>query len=133
MESVTYRLNLNNMRPLMETVHRNLQGWLAGCPDLEITIRPHKSKRSIEQNRRLWKIYQHLADTVWVDGKRFSSETWHEHCKGKFIGYDVIAMPDGSEIRRTMSSTKLNTAEMTDYKNNIQAWAAAEFGVIWEF
>lgn len=133
MESITYRLNLKNMRPLMETIWRNLQGWLSGNPDLEITIRPYKSKRSIEQNRRLWKIYQHLADTVWVDGRKFDPETWHEYCKGKFIGYDVIAMPDGSEIRRPMSSTKLNTAEMTDYQNNIQAWAADEFGVIWEF
>ena len=133
MQNVTYRLNLSNMRPLMTTIWNNLQDRLAANPDLEICIRPYKSKRSIEQNRRLWKIYQHLSETVWVDGRRFDPETWHEYCKGKFIGYDVIAMPDGSEIRRPMSSTKLNTAEMTDYQNNIQAWAAAEFGVIWEF
>lgn len=133
MQNVTYRLNLSNMRPLMTTIWNNLQDWLAGNPDLEICIRPYKSKRSIEQNRRLWKIYQHLSETVWVDVRRFDPETWHEYCKGKFIGYDVIAMPDGSEIRRPMSSAKLNTAEMTDYQNNIQAWAAAEFGVIWEF
>lgn len=133
MQAVTYRLNLNNMRPLMATIWGNLQGWLAGNPDLEICIRPYKSKRSIEQNRRLWKIYQHLADTVWVDGKRFRAETWHEHCKGVFLGFELIAMPDGGEMERPISTTTLNTAEMTEYQNNIQAWAAQEFGILWDF
>ena len=40
MQSVTYRLQIQNMRPLMTTIWNNLQGWLQENPDLEITIRP---------------------------------------------------------------------------------------------
>lgn len=79
MQSVTYRLQIQNMRPLMTTIWNNLQGWLKESPDLEISIRPYKSKRSTEQNRRLWKIYQTLAEQAWVSGKRFSQDAWHEY------------------------------------------------------
>ena len=94
-----------------------------------ISIRPYKSKRSTEQNRRLWKIYQTLAEQAWVSGKRFSQDAWHEYCKRQFIGSEEL--PDGSQIG--ISTTTLNTGEMTDYQNRIQAWAAQEFGIIWEF
>lgn len=133
MQSVTYRLQIQNMRPLMTTIWNNLQGWLKESPDLEISIRPYKSKRSIEQNRRLWKIYGEMADKAWVNGRRYSAETWHEYCKGMFLGYELKAMPDGSELKTPISTTTLNTAEMTDYQNRLQAWAAGNFGLIWEF
>nr|DAR66794.1 MAG TPA: protein NinB [Caudoviricetes sp.] len=133
MQSVTYRLKIQNMRPLMTTIWNNLQGWLKESPDLEISIRPYKSKRSTEQNRRLWKIYGELADKAWVNGRRYSAETWHEYCKGMFLGYELKAMPDGSELKTPISTTTLNTAEMTDYQNRLQSWAAGEFGIIREF
>lgn len=133
MQSVTYRLQIQNMRPLMTTIWNNLQGWLKESPDLEISIRPHKSKRSVEQNRRLWKIYGELADKAWVNGRRYSAETWHEYCKGMFLGYELKAMPDGTEAKTPISTTTLNTAEMTDYQNRLQVWAAGNFGLIWEF
>lgn len=133
MQSVTYRLQIQNMRPLMTTIWNNLQGWLKESPDLEISIRPYESKRSTEQNRRLWKIYGELADKAWVNGRRYSAETWHEYCKGMFLGYELKAMPDGTEVKTPISTTTLNTAEMTDYQNRLQAWAAVEFGIIWEF
>ena len=117
MQAVTYRVQVSNMRPIMTTIYNNLNGWLAGNPDLEICIRPHRSKRSHEQNKRLWKIYQVLADDAWVGGKRYAAETWHEYCKGMLLGYDVISMPDGSELQRPISTTTLNTAEMTDRPN----------------
>ena len=52
----------------------------------EVVIRELKSKRSIEQNKRLWAIYRTMADVVWINGQRFSDETWHEWCKRQFIG-----------------------------------------------
>ncbi|HHK5988334.1 recombination protein NinB [Neisseria sp. P0009.S008] len=133
MQSVAYRLTKDNKRPLMTTIYNNLGVWLEANSELEVCIRPHKSKRSIEQNRRLWKIYGELADKAWVNGRRYSAETWHEYCKGMFLGYELKAMPDGSELKTPISTTTLNTVEMTDYQNRLQAWAAGNFGLIWEF
>ena len=133
MQSVAYRLTKDNKRPLMTTIYNNLGVWLESNAELEVCIRPYNSKRSIEQNRRLWKIYGELADKVWVNGRRYSAETWHEYCKGYFLGFELKAMPDGSELKTPISTTTLNTAEMTDYQNRLQAWAAGNFGLIWEF
>lgn len=66
MENVSYKLTKDNKRPLMTTIYNNLGVWLESNAELEVCIRPHKSKRSVEQNRRLWKIYGELADKAWV-------------------------------------------------------------------
>lgn len=133
MQSVAYRLTKDNKRPLMKTIYNNLGAWLEANAELEVCIRPYNSKRSIEQNRRLWKLYGELADKAWVNGRRYSAETWHEYCKGIFLGYELKAMPDGTEVKTPISTTTLNTTEMTDYQNRLQAWAAGNFGLIWEF
>ena len=133
MQSVAYRLTKDNKRPLMTTIYSNLGVWLEANAELEVCVRPYNSKRSIEQNRRLWAIYGKLADEAWVNGRRYSAETWHEYCKGMFLGYELKAMPDGTEVKTPISTTTLNTAEMTDYQNRLQSWAAGEFGIIWEF
>ena len=133
MQSVAYRLTKDNKRLLMTTIYNNLGVWLESNAELEVCIRPYNSKRSIEQNRRLWKIYSKLADEAWVNGRRYSAETWHEYCKGMFLGFELKAMPDGTEVKTPISTTTLNTAEMTDYQSRLQAWAAGNFGLIWEF
>lgn len=133
MENVSYKLTKDNKRPLMTTIYNNLGVWLESNAELEVCIRPYNSKRSIEQNRRLWAIYGELADKAWVNGRRYSAETWHEYCKGMFLGFELKAMPDGTELKTPISTTTLNTAEMTDYQNRLQAWAAGNFGLIWEF
>lgn len=132
MNSQKFRATADNADNIITLFTNELKSWLKDG-DLEITIRPYKSKRSIEQNRRLWKIYGELADKAWVNGRRYSAETWHEYCKGMFLGYELKAMPDGTELKTPISTTTLNTAEMTDYQNRLQAWAAGNFGLIWEF
>lgn len=129
--AIAYRLTKDNKRPLMTTIYNNLGVWLESNAELEVCIRPYNSKRSIEQNRRLWAIYGELADKAWVNGRRYSAETWHEYCKGYFLGFELKAMPDGSELKTPISTTRLNVAEMTEYQNNIQSWAANEFKISW--
>ena len=116
----------NNLRP-------NLKAWIAANGDYEITIRPYKSKRSIEQNKRLWKIYQVIAECVWVDGRQFSSEVWHEHFKGLYLGFEEIEMPNGDVLKRPISTANIKTDGMTQYQDSIQAWAANNYSIQWEF
>ena len=132
MNSQKFRATADNADNIVTLFSNELKSWLKNG-DLEITIRPYKAKRSHEQNKRLWAIYGELADKAWVNGRRYSAETWHEYCKGMFLGYELKAMPDGTEVKTPISTTTLNTAEMTDYQNRLQAWAAGNFGLIWEF
>lgn len=61
MNEAKFTLTPQNARGVMRSIWDNLNGWFENG-NLEITIRPHKSKRSIEQNRRLWKIYGEMTD-----------------------------------------------------------------------
>ena len=132
MNSQKFKATADNAGNIVTLFTNELKSWVKNG-DLEITIRPYKAKRSHEQNKRLWAIYGELADKAWVNGRRYSAETWHEYCKGMFLGYELKAMPDGTEVKTPISTTTLNTAEMTDYQNRLQAWAAGNFGLIWEF
>lgn len=134
MKPLIFRCQVSNARPLLENIQRNITGWLHDCPDLEVVIRPHRSKRSIEQNKRLWKIYQTISEQVWVNGHKFDAETWHEYFKSHFIGYNEVVNPMTGEVNKIpLSTTTMNTQEMTEYQNKLQAWAANEYGILWEF
>lgn len=130
MNSQKFKATADNADNIVTLFTNELKSWLK-AGDLEITIRPYKAKRSHEQNKRLWAIYGELADKAWVNGRRYSAETWHEYCKGYFLGFELKAMPDGSELKTPISTTRLNVAEMTEYQNNIQSWAANEFKISW--
>ena len=130
MNSQKFRATAENADNIVTLFTNELKKW-AKNGDLEITIRPYKANRSHEQNKRLWAIYGELADKAWVNGRRYSAETWHEYCKGYFLGFELKAMPDGTELKTPISTTTLNTAEMTEYQNNIQSWAANEFKISW--
>ena len=104
----------NNWRPMATN----------GKP-LAVTVAPHKTKRSIEQNRRYWLILGEIAENGWIDGKRFSTESWAEYFKGKFIGFEET--PDGRQIG--ISTTTLDVAAFADYMTRIEAYAAQELGI----
>lgn len=92
----------------------------------ELILRPMKSKRSIEQNKRYWLLLREISAVVWLNGRQFSDETWHEFFKRTFIGCDEIAMPDGSTELRGISTTKLKVDEFGDYMLQIEQWAAEQ-------
>lgn len=89
---------------------------------VDVIVRPRKSKRSIEQNKRYWALLREVSATVWVDGRQFSDEVWHEQFRRWFIG--MVDMPDGSMVG--ISTTTLSVAEFTDYMTRIEHWCVEQ-------
>ena len=99
---------MSNQRPLFENLYKNIvPELLAAHGDLEITIRPYKAKRSYEQNRRLWSLYNQIAEQVWLDGRRYEAAMWHEYFKQQFIGCDERVLPNGEIQKIGLSTTQL--------------------------
>jgi hypothetical protein len=88
----------------------------------EIVIRPLKAKRSGDQNRRYWALLREVAATVWVDGRQYSDEVWHEHFKRELIGREEIALPSGEVEVRGISTTTLSVGDMGTYMDGIARW-----------
>jgi len=101
----------------------------AGTP-LEVVVREHKSKRSVEQNARLHALLTEIADQVWIRGRKYDVETWKEHFRQKLIGTEEIEMPDGKRLERGISTTTLDVAAFSDFMDQITAHATSELGVI---
>lgn len=122
MKELTFRVkDPTNIRPGF------LMAFNAARPigePFEIVLRSLKAKRSGDQNRRLWKLYREMASVVWVNGRQYSDEVWHEHCKRTFIGMEEITLPDGSIEKRGISTTTLTVNEMGHYMTQIEQWCA---------
>ena len=97
---------------------------------VELILRPAKSKRSIEQNRRYWELLQQISAAVEINGHRFSTEVWHEFFRREFIGREELILQSGEIEQRGISTTTLNVSDFGDYMAKIEAWCATEHGVI---
>lgn len=92
---------------------------------LAVMVSEHKTKRSVEQNRRYWAILNYIAESAFVGGKRFSAESWHEYFKRKFIGLEEL--PDGGNVG--ISTTMLEVPEFNDYMRSCEQYAVNELGL----
>lgn len=95
---------------------------------LEVVVSEWKARRNAGQNRYYWRRLQQAADQVWIAGRQFSPEAWHEECKGRFIGYEDL--PSGKQ--RALSSSNLSVEEFSEYTTRVEAWFAEEHGVIFQ-
>lgn len=100
----------------------------AGKP-LAVSITENKTKRSIEQNKRLHALLQDISEQAWINGRQFDVDTWREHFNQTYIGVDDVVMPNGTTRRRGISSTTLDVQEFGAYMEKITAYAATELGV----
>lgn len=130
MTPVVRFITRENRRAVFKLLYENSEKWLLQG-DLQITVALKKSRRTIEQNKRLWALYGELAANAWVNGRQFSPDVWHEYLKGRILGHTETVLPSGEVLKTPISTTTLNTAEMTDYQNKIQAYGASEFGIEW--
>lgn len=102
--------------------------FASGSQGFELTLKPIKSKRSVEQNKFYWKLLRHIAEVTWIGDRRFTDQTWAEYFRQCFIGSDELLLPDGTTQYRGISTTRLNVQEFADYLTQIENWCA-EHGV----
>jgi hypothetical protein len=119
------------------------QNWHAmsktGEP-MQVLLSAHRGSRTNDQLAAMWAgILQPMADQIWLDGRRFSAETWHQHAKmtilpdmqeeGLYEWFKARAdlslwlyLPNGD--RQFIGSTDmLNKKGMSEYMGRLEAWA----------
>lgn len=97
---------------------------ITNIEDYEIHVIPRKDKRTLEQNSRLWSLYNSIADHIGI-----TSDDIHQLMGNKFLKIERVV--NNETIVSITSTTKLNTNEMADYQMKIEAWAATEIGWSW--
>ena len=104
----------------------NLTTYLASLDfsqQWEVVIRKSKSARTLEQNSRLWDLYRSIGDYLG-----YSADEMHLLMGFKFLRMHKYV---GDQlIEYIESTTKLDTAEMARYQEQIELYAS-QLGWSW--
>lgn len=79
--------------------------------------------RTIPQNSLMWMWYKCMEDNTGTP-----KDDFHDYYKAKFLSRQVVI--GNRWVTVVGSTTDLNTLQMTNYLNKVQADAATEFGII---
>lgn len=115
-----------------ELVRRNAAAFVATleCDEkrpLEVVVRRHKKKRSTSQNAYLWGVCYKLI-TDHLDG--WTANDVHEFFLGECFGWETLEGLGRTKVKPLRRSSKLSTAEFSDYVAFIQRFMAERSLVI---
>lgn len=130
MKPRTYRIHDRAM--LMRVAGLLSQMLVSEERPLMVEVADYQEQRSSAQNRLLHAILRDVAESIEVDGKRFSADAWKEEFRRGFIGTEEVTLPGGKRIERGISTTTLDRGQMSEAIDRFQAWLASEFGYMAE-
>jgi hypothetical protein len=96
--------------------------YLRNLPEIvEVTVKPWRENRSVQQNKYLWGVVYELISEHTGD----SPGAVHKFFTAKYLTDTVeIHTPKGTiEQEFIRSTTELNTQEFSEYTNKIKDWA----------
>ena len=88
---------------------------------MELTIKPHKKNRSLEQNALYWKWMMICADELG-----YTKDGMHQTFMRELLAPIIIDTPSGDVME--YSTRKLNVKEMAAYMEQV-SFTAGEYGV----
>ena len=127
-------------KPQRETVCMLIDNAPSG---VEVVIREPITRRGADANSLMWAgPLKDIAEQVWLDGKQYSAEVWHEFFKREYLpdetdpesdglyrdGYHKWAYMPGGERVCIGSSTQLTVRGFAQYLEQVYA-AGANHGV----
>ncbi len=83
----------------------------------EVEVKPFAFNRSVQQNRRYWKLIQELGSYLGYDEGEM-----HELTKYKFLSYKQEML--GDEMVVIPSTSKLTIKEFVDYLSKVERFAS---------
>jgi hypothetical protein len=84
----------------------------------EVEVKPFAFNRSVQQNRRYWKLIQELGSFLGYDEGEM-----HELMKYKFLSYKQEML--GDEMVVIPSTSKLTIKEFVDYLSKVEVFASS--------
>lgn len=87
-----------------------------------LSIKRKTKPRTISQNALMWMWFKYMEDHTGTP-----KEDFHDYYKSQYLGRYIEIR--GRLVHVIGSTTDLNTIQMTDYLNKIQADAATEFKI----
>lgn len=102
---------------------------------VRITAAEAEDDRTIQQNKFMWgPCLKEISEQAVLNGAKWTPDAWHEMFKRVFLGYEIVKVKVAGRkratvIRRLRSTTGLSVRAMSNYLDELQAFAATEHGV----
>lgn len=110
---------------------------------LEVVVKKHTKKRSLDQNALYWELISQIAEQARAGGTQYRPEAWHRYCVENVMP-DTFIDKNG-EIRHkreeiplfanplvNISTTELSKESFSEYIEAVTAFAVTELGVRFE-
>ena len=114
----------------LEYIRLNLLSMSLDKP-VEITIKEYVKNRSHAQNRLMHDWFNKMSEHYFLTtGESYAPLAWKELLKEKFLGFDMIELPDGTIKAITKHTSDCNTKELTEFLEKIDHYAVTELGLM---
>ncbi|WP_454695693.1 recombination protein NinB [Achromobacter aegrifaciens] len=117
---------------MWQFVKSNARPFAERGQPLRVIVTDEEEDRLEQQIRYYFGVVMKaIAENVWVEGRQFSKEVWHEHFARKFLPLTELVMPDGEVVivRASIARGKIGVRAMAKYTEEVLADAAIEYGV----
>lgn len=114
-----------NTAALWTFLKQNAKAMAEAGKPLAVTVSEHKERRSRDQNKRYWALLTCMSEQVWIGGKQFAPETWHEHMRESFAPKEDA--PSGGLI--AMSTSRMDVEQFSAYMLAVELYAISEHQV----
>jgi hypothetical protein len=104
---------------------RNWPAMAEAKKPLAVTVSEHKERRSLSQNKRYFALLTAISEQVWVGGRKYDPEVWHEELKNQFAPKEES--PSGGMI--AMSTARMDVEQFSAYMLQVELHAMNEFSV----
>ena len=91
-----------------------------------VTIAPYRKVRSLSQSNLMWAWLDEVADHV-REHTGMDKDEIHEFFKARFCPPSFLAL--GGEAVQRKTTTKLDTAQMSRYLEDIRSWCFSTLGI----
>lgn len=114
-----------NTAALWTFLKQNAKAMAEANKPLAVTISEHKERRSLPQNKRYFALLTAVHEQVWIGGRQFDPEVWHEEFKNQFAPKEES--PSGGMI--AMSTARMDVEQFSAYMLAVELHAMTEMNV----
>lgn len=112
------------LEKMVSFLRGNFQAMAERGQPLMVHVTEYAMNRSVEQNRRYFRMVQNIAEDAWIGGKQYPKDVWHEFFRKRFL-----PLLDGPEGTYPTSTSALSVKEFSDYMEQVAAFATTDLGV----
>lgn len=114
-----------NTAALWTFLKQNAKAMAEAGKPLAVTISEYKERRSLDQNKRYWALLNAIHEQVWIGGRQFDAEVWHEELKNQLAPKEES--PGGGMI--AMSTARMDVEQFSAYMLAVELHAMTEMNV----